>query len=495
MASFAEEAAAAPVAEAPAEVTELAQAIEATTLEAAPVEERPTDPRSLAIDEDLSFVRTCIAPAAVVADNRDFITVVIIRTAYARVQLRVQFVDEYPNVPPIVEISSPTLPMPLLRNKEKECMDKAAEHRGKPQFTIIYDHLYKFIQSNMFIPCWKEMKQVATLVEGKGQIGVDEKEGLISIRVGAGNYRQNMRLKVPYTYPEEGVQIEFVASSYPYDIQNMFKSQAEEIVRRCEAGFSPEQAASVTNPANLPPAKGSQSSDRQAKITVSSLKSMKHDVNVLKQMSDLRAATQASDSKKYFKEVNAERREARKDLRRLAKAESEADQEEARRLLEEEQNEMKELLKCKVSETAQPSLFAAAKYLVEDFAVKMPAEPCQACQKPVLPADPDNEALKNGRSERRPLRAFCGHWLHWNCLNDWLTTPPFVRQCPACTRRIWHPDWPEDYKQLEKAWQNKEARKREISDVSLRQIGYAVLLANADDSLSLFSLSLHRFPI
>ncbi len=427
-----------------------------------------SDPRSIAIDEDLNFVRSCLPPAAVVADNRDFITVVIIRTAYARVQLRVQFVENYPAEPPIVEISSPTLPMPLLRNKEKECMDKAREIAGKSQFTVIYDQLHKFIHSNMFIPCWKEMKQIATLVEGKGQVGVDEKEGLISLRVGTGNYRQNIRLKVPYNYPEEGVQIEFLASTYPYEIQNMFKSQAEEIVRRCEAGFSPEQAASVTNPANLPPTKATPSGDRQAKITASSLRGMKHDVNVLKQMSDLRAATQTTDSKKYFKEINAERREARKDLRRLAKAESEADQEEARRLLEEEQNEMKELLKCKVSETAQPSLFAAAKYLVEDYATRLPVEPCQACKNNVFPADPENEALKNPRSERRPLRAFCGHWLHWNCLNDWLTTPPFVRQCPACARRIWHPDWPEDYKQLEKAWQNKEARKREISDVRFR---------------------------
>lgn len=484
MSSFADEEtpSSAETAVAPEGVSELAQSVEQLAVDAPSSEapdastevpiaavELPSDPRSLAIQEDLSFVRSCIPPAAIVADNTDFITVVIIRTAYARVQLRVQFPENYPNVPPIVEISSPTLPMPLLRNKEKECIDKAIENAGKPQFTIVYDQLHKFIHSNLFIPCWKEMKQISTLVEGKGQIGCDEKEGVISIRVGTGNYRQSMRLKVPYNYPEEGVQIEFLTSSYPYEIQNMFKSQTEEIVRRCEAGFSPEQAASVNNPANLPigaKLAAASSSDRQAKITTSSLKSMKHDVNVLKQMSDLRAATQVSDSKKYYKEINAERREARKDLRRLAKAESDADQEEARRLLEEEQNEMKELLKSKVSDTAQPSLFAAAKYLIEDYATRLPVEPCQACRNCVFPADPENEAVKNTRSDRRPLRAFCGHWLHWNCLNDWLTTPPFVRQCPACTRRIWHPDWPEDYKQLEKAWQNKEARKREISDVS-----------------------------
>jgi hypothetical protein len=27
----------------------------------------------------------------------------------------------------------------------------------------------------------------------------------------------------------------------------------------------------------------------------------------------------------------------------------------------------------------------------------------------------------------KPMRTYCGHWLHFKCLNDWLTTPPFIR--------------------------------------------------------------------
>ena len=204
----------------------------------------------------------------------------------------------------------------------------------------------------------------------------------------------------------------------------------------------------------------------KVKITSESLKNIKHDVAVLKQISDLRAATTASDSKKYYTQVNADRREARKDLRRLAKAETEKEQELQKQLLEEEQNEMKELLKATVSETAQASLYQTARYLVEDYICKLPVEKCQACKENAFHSDPDNEANKNPKSDRRAMRTYCGHYLHWNCLNDWLTSPPFVRQCPICNRRIWHPDWPEDYKQLEKAWQSKEARKREMSDVS-----------------------------
>ena len=126
---------------------------------------------------------------------------------------------------------------------------------------------------------------------------------------------------------------------------------------------------------------------------------------------------------------------------------------------------MKELMKTKVSDIAQPSLHTIARFLLEDYALRLANEPCQACKKNILPSDPSSDALKNPKSPSRPMRTFCGHWLHHNCLDNWLTTPPFVRQCPVCDRRIWHPDWPEDHKLLEKAWQNKEARKREVSDV------------------------------
>ncbi len=456
----------------------------------APIVEEPSTPTPTAaapqqqlpeaIKEDHLYVQDCLPPAAILTLTKEYVTVIIMRTAYARVQLRVQYPENYPAEVPIVELASPTLPQPLLRNKEKECMDKARESIGKSQFAIIYELIYNFIHTNMFIPCWKEIKQVMTLINGgegkvdptksKGQIGADDKEGIIQLRLSCGQYRQNIKLKVPYNYPEEGVEIEFLTSNLPQEIQYMFKAQADEIVRKCESGVPPDQAVQQGgNPAKQLAAKlsANSGSNKEIKLTASSIHSLKHDVNVLKQMSDLRAATQSNDKRMYYTQANAERREARKDLRRLAKAESEAEQEAHRKMLEEEQQMMRELLKMKVSETAQNSLYAVAKFLVEDYACRIPIEPCQACRKPILPADPKNEAAANPKSDNRPMRTFCGHWLHWNCLNDWLTTPPFVRNCPVCTRRIWHPDWPEDYKQLEKAWQTREARKREMSDVRI----------------------------
>ncbi len=451
---------------------ELGDVIENITLDST-VETEAEEPLSLveecepinpAILEDHAFIREFVPAAAILTLTKEFVTVILIRTAYARIQLRIQFMSRYPHEPPIVELSSPTLPLPLLRNKEKICMDLAKEKVGHSQVQVIYAHLHHFIQTNLFIPCWKEMKSVMSLCEGKGQIGADDKEGVISLRLQQGRYRQAIKLKVPPSYPEEGVAIEFTTSNFPADMQYMFRSQAEEIVRRCVSGFSPEQATQTSGTVQLP---GNKLAEKGPRLTAGTLKTLKHDVVVLKQISDLRVLTSAKDRKhQYSVQANAERREARKDLRRLAKAESDADQELERHLRDLEQQEMKDLLRTKTSDVAQLSLFAAAKFLVEDYACRLPQELCQGCRCSALPENPNSEALTNSQSEMRPMRTFCGHWLHYKCLNDWLTTPPFVRQCPVCDRRIWHSDWPADHKVLEKAWQTKEARKREVSDVS-----------------------------
>ena len=139
---------------------------------------------------------------------------------------------------------------------------------------------------------------------------------------------------------------------------------------------------------------------------------------------------------------------ARKELRRLAKAENKIDEAFEAEMRELEQAEMKELLKTQISDTAQPSLFAVARFLIEDYAIKLPNEACQACDKLVFADEPDSTEMRDRSHKQRPMRTFCGHWFHYHCLNEWLTTPPFIRNCKICDRRIWHPDWPDDVKKI-----------------------------------------------
>ena len=47
-----------------------------------------------------------------------------------------------------------------------------------------------------------------------------------------------------------------------------------------------------------------------------------------------------------------------------------------------------------------------------------------------------------------------------------MTTPPFGKSCRVCGQRLYHPDWPATAAQLEKAWAMKQAREREIAEVT-----------------------------
>mmetsp|Transcript_14025 Transcript_14025/g.20962 ORF Transcript_14025/g.20962 Transcript_14025/m.20962 type:complete len:285 (+) Transcript_14025:602-1456(+) len=276
---------------------------------------------------------------------------------------------------------------------------------------------------------------------------------------------------------------EFGASSFPQEIQYMYHAQACEVVRRCVAGISAEQATQLSQSTapKLPPQKTSSKGEPVLKITQDNLKILKRDVNVLKQITDLRAATQSKGShSSQASEITSERREARKELRRLAQSESTAEVELKRQLQQQEEEAMQQLLRCKLSDTALPSLLPAVNFLLMQFALTLPAELCQACNQPVLPnrsvtnpSSGSNSSSSSGSAQaelqqQRPMRAICGHWLHHSCLDRMLTTPPFGKTCSVCAdqRRIWHPDWSEDPRQLEKAWQCKQARLREMADVS-----------------------------
>ena len=140
------------------------------------------------------------------------------------------------------------MPTPLLRNKAKECVELVKNSLGQSQFHIIYDHIYNFVQNNIFLSCWKEVKQVAALCEGHGQMGIKEKEGILQFRLkGAEGYFQNFNITVPYMYPEEPIEIDFLKSQFPDDMQRMFYAQAEAMVARCIAGIPPDYSYQVSH--------------------------------------------------------------------------------------------------------------------------------------------------------------------------------------------------------------------------------------------------------
>ena len=173
-------------------------------------------------EADALFIKTFVPEAAINAMTESFINLTVMRTAYARVKLVILYDESYPLTPVKVELSSGTLPAPLLRNKEAECMAAAKECIGKPQegvensngqVAVVYNLIYDFIQENLFVPCWREIKRVLTLFEegaekkGDNKIAADEKKGTLTVRLKCQGYFQSFKLTVDEMYPEVGIKV------------------------------------------------------------------------------------------------------------------------------------------------------------------------------------------------------------------------------------------------------------------------------------------------
>lgn len=74
-----------------------------------------------------------------------------------------------------------------------------------------------------------------------------------------------------------------------------------------------------------------------------------------------------------------------------------------------------------------------------------------------------------------PERAFCGHWLHRRCFDEYINEPPFKRECSVegCTKVLASNEFEVDetsVKQREKRWLQTEQKKGEEDDM-LRLFG------------------------
>ena len=208
--------------------------------------------------------------------------------------------------------------------------------------------------------------------------------------------------------------------------------------------------------------------DTTVKLSADGLRSLKHDVEVLKKVSDLRKTDKAKTKHGVMESSTAERKAARRQLSRLAKKELRADQAQLEAAQKKEQEERRAMM-VKPADHGQPCLLAVCQFLRNEFVHRLPSETCQVCGEKAFPSDPEKakKILGNPKAKRHPLRVYCGHWFHRMCLHSWMTQPPFGKCCSAdgCGKRLYHPLWTSNIAKLEKDWAAKEAKKREMADV------------------------------
>ena len=465
------------------------------------------------ISEEAVEAKHLFPSVKVLTSTPTFLIATYERTPYTRIKMTLSFPDGYPSHPLIVTIDQDAVVPPGLKKKlEKELNSLAsekAEHKQFDQVRSVWEHLVSFVDSNLFFPCWRELKKCVDLVQNSKPSTisiVSETKGKIKLSLHNEAYFYNCTITIDPAYPdystgEKSCLLKVQSTNLPDGIKKMLTSQAEEIVRRMQEGLSSERALQMSNPIKVPKnfhLQTSEIKEEKGRLTNETIQNIKHDTEALKKAIDLRkneaAAVRAPGDNGYvdMKALAKERKDARRTLQKLTEAERAADQqleEKEREWKLEEQKRMAgyyDLYDIPTGGTInpQPSLLVLVTFLVEKVR-GLVEEKCPCCKERVLPANPDeltslyssssssgnNSSKDKSKSKKKmkPMRTYCGCWYHKSCLNTFLTEPPFGLECPTenCGRRVFHPDWPGDIRQLEREWAAKQARMREIEDAML----------------------------
>lgn len=115
----------------------------------------------------------------------------------------------------------------------------------------------------------------------------------------------------------------------------------------------------------------------------------------------------------------------------------------------------------------KPSLYPVLEYLAGICIHHFPYETCPCCMKPALTDEPE-ECETNPNAPMFVEWVYCKHVYHHKCLDEYMQTPPFTggKKCPKCGARIYHEKWNISPELAENRWAHKEARQRELDDVS-----------------------------
>lgn len=360
-----------------------------------------------------------------------FLTVSCARSATARVKVKatLTFPDDYNSTTQpaiIVTVEGTNVPPGLKRKLEKELGAQASSSQNKQhtfhQIHAILSKLSDFLQTNHFVPCWKELRQVVDLVNNSrskdDKITMNETTGLVRLTIKPGKYTYKCSITIDPEYPNthnitdygKPCRLKLESTNLPTSIEAPITKQAMDLVRRLQDGMPETYALKMSNPVHLPTNGASAS-----------------------------AAKQNETPEEAWQRQDQERRKLYG-----VPLDSPYDG----------------------SDEVLPSLLPLVKFLHSTLHDKIPKQTCPGCSEKVLAADPTKQSKLK---KNLPLQAHCRCLYHWGCMNQLMNEPPFgiKSNCSECSHRLYHPVWTEEQApEREKMYQQRQAKEREISDVA-----------------------------
>lgn len=402
---------------------------------------------SSSISDEIREAKALLTSVNFITATTAFLVATYERSPYTRVKVTLTFPDDYPSKPLIATIDpnsggGVTIPPGLKKKIENGLNNLALESAMRDntqqfnQVRLVLQSLISFINNNLFIPCWKELRACIELMQQLPSSSsskqstlciLNESNGTIRLTLHDAAYYYKCIITIDPAYPDYSAAtggkacfLQMQSTNFPIFIENMITSQAQDIVLRIQAGQSYERALLLSNPIKAP--------------------------------KDLELTTDGTNQLILIKPQKEE-------------TEQEWKIEENKRLAG--YYDVQHDIPLGGTINPQPSLLALVSFLVREVQ-RLVSHTCPGCKDRVLPGNREEMSLPKLKLKMQPMRTYCGCWYHKSCLNTILTEPPFgLLQCPTVDcggQRVYHPDWSTDVKQLEKEWAAKQAKLREIED-------------------------------
>lgn len=173
-------------------------------------EERDTLNMGL-IEEELAEVKKLaehvITGCKLVSCVKSMVRAELKRTEFKKLVVCMQFSEEYPKTPILLELKSKTYSERLLQKLTNICEEETKKIVGKPQIMNMLKFLRNFIDENPLSCCYDEINALKrTLNLETDELKLKQKSSSIVLKVHRNKYYLNAKVVVPDVYPLKAVE-------------------------------------------------------------------------------------------------------------------------------------------------------------------------------------------------------------------------------------------------------------------------------------------------
>ncbi|XP_076249444.1 uncharacterized protein LOC143188851 isoform X2 [Calliopsis andreniformis] len=189
------------------------------------------------IDDELQEVsklcQNVVDGSRLVSCVRTMVRVEITRTKFKTIIACIQFSQDYPRTPLLIELKSKSLSSKLLDGLAEVCEKECKKLLGKAQILPILKLIRNFIDENPLICCYDEISAIKKILENDDELKLKQKYSSIGLKVYQGLYYFKAKIEVPDNYPNVCIKLEDASTNFPPVLTRYLVGQGKELGRKC----------------------------------------------------------------------------------------------------------------------------------------------------------------------------------------------------------------------------------------------------------------------